>query len=54
MSEESEILDLMRQADTEQFERDIYKLERLVAVGDQIAARKIVSEAAIAESSDPT
>lgn len=55
MSDESDILDLIHQADTRQFERDINKLERLADVGDRIVAQQAVMIAAKKEAgSDPT
>lgn len=54
MSQESEILDLMRQADTEQFDRDINKLERLVDIGDRMLAQRVVLAAADSERIEGT
>jgi len=49
MDVENEILDLIARADGEQFERDIYKLERIVDVGDRLVAQQIVKAAASPE-----
>lgn len=51
MTDEEQILDLIHKASTQQFDRDINQLERIVDVGDRIVAQQAVLMGAKA---DPT